>query len=189
MHDLIPYEKWLKYYRSEDDDRSPFYGKEYNFELYTDNIYGYYIDPAWDFIGSDTLYLKILYVDYERSSCIIEFIGEWNDAITNDSMHLKRNVIDPMINEGINKFLLIGENVFNFHGDDDSYYEEWYEDVEDGWICAVGFHKHVYQEWKIYGVDSYIDFGGSLELINWRTFKPMMLIDRISMEFSKRLGL
>jgi len=44
-------------------------------------------------------------------------------------MHLKRNVIDVLVGERINKFILIGENVLNFHGSDDSYYEEWFEDA------------------------------------------------------------
>jgi hypothetical protein len=47
-------------------------------------------------------------------------------------MHFKRNVIDQMVGNGINQFILIGENVMNFHGSDDCYYEEWFEDVEDG---------------------------------------------------------
>jgi hypothetical protein len=33
-------------------------------------------------MGSETLYLKILYADYEAGYVVIEFIGEWNDAIT-----------------------------------------------------------------------------------------------------------
>jgi len=28
------------------------------------------------------------------------------------------------------QFILIGENVLNFHSSDDCYYEEWFQDVE-----------------------------------------------------------
>ena len=35
-------------------------------------------------------------------------MGEWNDAIENDIMLLKRDFIDLMIEEGITKFILIG---------------------------------------------------------------------------------
>jgi hypothetical protein len=124
MHDIEPYYNWLKYYDSSQDERSPFFGKQYNFDLYSETIYGYYIDPAWDNIGSETLYIKILYTDYDIGFTVMEFIGEWNDAINNDIMNLKRNIIEHLIGEGINKFILIGENIMNFHGSDDCYYEE-----------------------------------------------------------------
>jgi len=66
MHDIEPYYNWLKYYNPAKDPRSPFHGKHYNFDQYSDTIYGYYIDPAWDFIGSETLYIKILFTDYDK---------------------------------------------------------------------------------------------------------------------------
>jgi len=124
MHNIEPYYNWLKYYDPAADERSPFYGKQYNFDVYSETIYGYYIDPAWDGFGSETLYLKILYADYLTGFAVIEFIGEWNDAINNDIMTLKRNILELMIAEDINKFILIGENILNYHGSDDSYYEE-----------------------------------------------------------------
>src|SRR5688500_19814263 len=79
MHDIEPYYNWLKYYDPAADDRSPFFGKEYNYDVYSETIYGYYIDPAWDFMGSETLYVKILYTDYNVGYSVLEFIGEWND--------------------------------------------------------------------------------------------------------------
>lgn len=60
MHEIEPYYNWLKYYDSSFDERSPFFGKEYNHDLFQDTIYGYYIHPAWDSFESETLYLKIL---------------------------------------------------------------------------------------------------------------------------------
>lgn len=188
MHEIIPYYNWQKYYETAKDFRSPFYGKEYNYESYSETIYGYYIDPSWDFMGSETLYIKILYAQYEAGMAIIELIGEWNDAINNDIMHLKRNILEHMMGHGINKFLLIGENVFNFHGSDDCYYEEWFEEVEDGWICAINFRGFVLDEWKKYNIDMYINSGGKFDLINWRTFKPQQLIAVIDNEIGKRLG-
>ena len=54
--------------------------------------------------------------------------GEWNDTLHNDIMFFKRNVIDHLIGQGIRKFILLGENLLNFHGSrDDEYYEEWFE--------------------------------------------------------------
>ncbi|WP_109829855.1 hypothetical protein [Reichenbachiella versicolor] len=189
MHQLEPYFGWLKYYDSSLDSLSPFNGKEYNYDLYSDTIYGYYIAPGWDFMGSETLYLKLLYVNYDAGFAVIEFIGEWNDAINNDIMNLKRNIVDEMIHQGVNKFILIGENVMNFHGSDDSYYEEWFEDVEDGWVTAIGFRDFVLDEMNNYGIDSYVNSGGQLEAINWRTMKPHLLCQKIDSQIMKRLGM
>jgi hypothetical protein len=189
MHHIEPYYNWLKYYDTARDEQSPYYGKEYNFDLYTDTIYGYYIDPAWDAIGSETLYIKILYANYQQGYAIIEMIGEWNDAIHNDIMHLKRNILEHMMMQGINKFVLIGENILNFHGSDDCYYEEWFDEVEDGWIVAINFRDFVLEEWKNFQIDYYINFGGSFDHVNWRTLKPQVLCQKIDQEISKRIDL
>lgn len=188
MHTITPFYRWISHYDTANDEKSPFFGKEYNYDLYSENIYGYYIDPAWDYMGSETLYIKILFVDYEEHFAILEFIGEWNDAIGNDVMFLKTNVLNFLLKNGISYFILIGENVFNFHGSDDCYYEEWFEDVEDGWIVALGFRDFVYAEWQKYGIDYFINFGGSLEIVQWRTFSANVLFEQIRSLISKRLG-
>ncbi|MGF1638056.1 MAG: hypothetical protein ACFCUU_13345 [Cyclobacteriaceae bacterium] len=189
MHTIEPYYNWLNLYDTSRDALSPFYGKKYDFTSYTDTIYNYYIDPAWDYIGSDTLFLKILYADYHRGFTIIELLGEWNDAINNDIMHLKRNIIDHMVAQGISQFILLGQSVFNFHASDDSYYEEWFDDIEEGWIAAIDFHDFVYEEWKKYNLDYYIIFGGDLEMNNWRTFSPIQLYERVNQIFRRRISL
>ncbi len=189
MHKIQPYHRWLNYYDPALDQATPFYGKDYNYNLYSENIYGYYIDPAWDFMGSESLFLKILFADYIHGFAIIEFMGEWNDAINNDIMHLKRNVIESLILNKVNKFILIGEYVFNFHGSDDCYYEEWFEEVEDGWIAAVNFRDFVTDEWSNYNVDSFINSGGTLNMDNWRTLKPIQLFKKVSALISKRIEL
>ena len=122
MQDLEPFYNWRGYYIAAEDPLSPFYGREYSEFEYTNTVYNYYIHPQWDEFGSNTLYLKILFTDYDRGFAIIEFIGEWNDALYNDIMFLKRDLIELMMKEGINKYILIGENVMNFHGSDDCYY-------------------------------------------------------------------
>ena len=196
MHQIEPYYRWDVHYDASADERSPFYGKEYNYDLYSENIYGYYIDPAWDFIGSETLYIKLLYVDYYKGGAIIEFIGEWNDAINNDIMHLKRNIIEHMVRQDINQFVLIGENVMNFHGSDDCYYEEWFEEIDSifdhgrhGWIAGVNFRDFVVEEMQQYNVDSYINFGGKLDIANWRTMHPNHFYEVINKIISQRIDL
>ncbi|MEM9895451.1 MAG: hypothetical protein AAF789_03710 [Bacteroidota bacterium] len=188
MHTIRPYERWNQYYNSSYDDRSPFSGKEYNYDLYSDHIYGYYIDPAWDFMGSETLYIKIIFVEYDLGFCVIELIGEWNDAINNDIMQFKRNILEHMRDTGINKFILIGENVMNFHGSDDCYYEEWYDEVEEGWIAAVNFQEHVEEEMKQFGIDMYINMSGSLQIEKWRTVTPMRFFELVDGLIQRRLS-
>jgi hypothetical protein len=188
MHTIEPFYNWIEQYSASEDPRSPLYGAENNLMAYTHSIYGYYIHPQWDDIDSETLFLKILFADYDLGFCIIEFIGEWNDTLHNDIMQLKRNIIDPLLQEGINQFILIGENVFNFHGSDDSYYEEWFEEVEEGWIAAICFPEFVLNEMKNFNLDYYINFGGTLENINWRTLEPQILFNRIDSLIQKRLG-
>jgi hypothetical protein len=195
MHDLQPYSNWLPYYDPSLDKRSPFYGKKYNYDLYSETIYSYFIDPAWDYMGSETLYIKILFVDYNLGFAILELIGEWNDALHNDIMHLKRNVIDQLTFEGIKKFILIGENVLNFHGSDDSYYEEWFEETQEsedesgpGWIAAVSFPEFIRQEFEKYHIDQYVNMGGTLEIDKWRTLQPRSFFELIDRLIQRRLN-
>lgn len=188
MHQIEPFARWLKYYDPSADERSPYFGKEYNYDLYSENIYGYFIDPGWDFMGSETLYIKMLYTHYEERFCVIELIGEWNDAINNDIMHFKRNILEYLLGEGITKFCLIGENILNFHGSDDCYYEEWFDEVEDGWIACVNFRDHVIDEMKNYDIDYYLNMGGSLEIENWRTLTPTRFYLLISQLIQRRLS-
>ncbi|MES2732457.1 MAG: hypothetical protein V4714_11930 [Bacteroidota bacterium] len=187
MQEIEPFYNWERYYIAAEDERSPFFGRDYNMQEYTNDIYGYYIHPLWDDIGSETLYIKILFADYQRRFVVIEMFGEWNDTLHNDIMHFKRNVIDILVHQGINQFILVGENILNFHGSDDCYYEEWFEDVEDGWIAAVNFREFVEVEWRKYHIDYYINFGGTLHLDNWRTLSPMPFYDTVKQLIMRRL--
>ncbi|MVN23087.1 hypothetical protein, partial [Mucilaginibacter arboris] len=188
MHEIEPYYKWRDDYIASEDDRSPFYETEYNEFEFDKQVYNYLIHPQWDSFGSNTLYLKVLYADYELGFTIIELIGEWNDAIDNDIMLLKREILELMMDEGINHFILIGENVLNFHTSDDSYYEEWFQEVEDGWVAGINFREHVLDEFKQSNIDYYINFGGGLENINWRALKPVQLFQRVEEQLQKRLN-
>lgn len=188
MHEIEPYYNWRHDYIASEDELSPFYGTIHNEFEFDKQIYNFLLHPQWDNFGSQTLYLKILYADYDLGFTIIEFIGEWNDAIYNDIMLLKREVIDLLIAQGITKFILIGENILNFHGSDDSYYEEWFQDIEDGWIAAVNFRDHVVDEFKQNNIDYYINFGGTLQDLPWRPMKPDQLYNHVREQLSKRLG-
>src|SRR5205085_12425373 len=138
--------------------------------------------------GSNKIYMKVLYADYESGFTVIELIGEWNDALYNDIMFLKREVIEPMMQEGIKKFILIGENVLNFHASDDCYYEEWFQEVEDGWIAGINFRQHVIDEFKSNNIDYYINFGGELDDMIWRNLKPLQFFKKVEEQLVKRLN-
>jgi hypothetical protein len=188
MHYIEPFYNWRMYYVASEDYRSPFYEREYSEFEFTDTIYNYYIHPQWDNIGSSTLFIKILFVEYDLNYAVIELIGEWNDAIENDIMTLKRDIIEPMMDEGINQFILIGENVLNFHYSDDSYYEEWFDEVEDGWIAMINFHDHVIREFERIQIDHYFVMGGELEDIEWRTYNPHQFYKKVDDLVQRRLN-
>jgi hypothetical protein len=175
-------------YSAAEDELSPFYGREYSEFMFTHAVYNYLIHPQWDFFGSNTLYIKILYADYQDGFAIIELLGEWNDALYNDIMILKREVIELLQEEGIDKFILLGENVMNFHASDDSYYEEWFQETEEGWIAFVNFREHVLDEFRRARIDYFVNFGGELDELNWRKWSPRQLQERISGVLAKRLG-
>jgi hypothetical protein len=188
MHDIEPYDGWREVYRAEYDFRSPFYGREYDEFTCHNDIYGYYLHPQWDEFGSPTLYLKLLFADYERGYCIVELIGEWNDAVHNDILFLKRDFADHLIEQGIRKFILIGEQVLNAFPEEDDYYAEWMEDLAGGWIAGVNFQPHVMDELKNYKLDGYIHLSQELSSLNWRGKSPHILFDAISRLLSLRIG-
>ncbi len=188
VHSIEPFYQWRGYYIASEDPNSPFYNREYSEFEFTDTIYNYYIHPQWDNMGSKTLFLKILYVDYELGYTILEFIGEWNDAIENDIMVLKRDIVEPMMEQGINKFILVGENVLNFHYSDDCYYEEWFDEVEEGWIALINFHDHVLAEFERINIDQYFVMGGELEDIEWRTYMPHQFYKKVENLVQKRIN-
>lgn len=181
MHDIEPYYHWRHRYVAADDEQSPFFGTEYDEFSFSKRIYNYLIHPQWDEFGSPTLYVKVLYVDYDDGYAILELIGEWNDCLTNDIMHLKRNVIDPMLRSGIFRFCLICENVLNFHASDECYYEEWFEDVAErnGWVAFVNTLEHVEQEMSESLLGNFVRIGGAFSQVIWRSQKPKTLISQL----------
>jgi hypothetical protein len=186
MQNIEPYDNWQYLYTSENDERSPFYGREYSEFTFSQTVYNYYLHPLWDEFGSATLYLKVLMVDYQEQYAIIELIGEWNDAIENDVMRLKRDVVDEFLHQGITKFILITENVLNFHSSDDSYYEEWFEDVRDsdGWIVCLNMPEQTQYDFVKARLNNYVEL---MNLPSWRTMKPDVLFNQIDNILLRRL--
>jgi len=96
----------------------------------------------------------------------------------NDCMLLKRDLIDCLIQKGIYKFILITENVLNFHSSDDSYYEEWYQDIEEegGWILFLNMPLATKSEFNQISIHRYAFF---MEIEQWRTLQPLILMNFI----------
>jgi len=189
MHDIEPYYKWRELYVAADDENSPLYGSTYNEFQFTKKIYNYFIHPQWDDMGSQTLYLKILFVDYAEQYAIIELIGEWNDCIHNDISILKRKIADKLENQEIYRFIILCDNVLNFHASDDSYYEEWREDVscEGGWISFVNLQEHVLSEMLQVNLNYYVNLGDNFNDIPWRSYNPKTLLAHIEVRIAKSI--
>lgn len=190
MHDIEPFWNWRHKYMSEEDERSPFYGAEHSELYFTNAVYDHLIHPQWDAFGSSTLYMKLLFADYEEGAAIIELIGEWNDLLHNDVMNLKRNIIEELMAQGISRFVLIGENVLNFHSSDDEYYSEWFEEANDagGWIALLNFRPHVVEDLQAANIDRYFLLGGQLNAMEWRTWEPEALLEKVEGLVMRRLG-
>ncbi|RAJ02548.1 hypothetical protein LX64_03568 [Chitinophaga skermanii] len=186
MHEIEPFYNWRHLYTAEEDEQSPFFGREYSEFEYSNTVYNYYIHPQWDYFGAPNLYLKILFVDYDFNYAIIELIGEWNDAVENNIETLKREIIDDLEAHGIYKYILICENVLNFFSSDDSYYEEWWDDIKDegGWIVALNMPEQTKQEFLTARLQNYV---AVLEEPKWRTFQPQHLFNLVDNWMMKRL--
>ena len=132
----------------------------------------------------------MLHADYAHHFVVIELIGEWNDAIGNDIMFLKRDVADVFMGHGITKFILIGENVLNFHVSDDCYYEEWFEDVQDqgGWVAMINFRDHIIDEMRKARLSNYLLMGERLNDLNWRAVKPFHMHHLVEGRLMQALG-
>lgn len=186
MHDIEPFYNWRHLYTAEEDELSPFYGREYSEFEYSNTVYNYYIHPQWDDFGAPNLYMKILFADYQFNYAVIELIGEWNDAVENNVMTLKRDIIDLLVSHGIHKFILICENVLNFYSSDDCYYEEWWDDIRDegGWIVALNMPVQTREEFERGRLDHYVHL---FDEPKWRTFLPQHLFHLVDNWMMRRL--
>jgi hypothetical protein len=187
MHSIEPYFQWRDLYTAETDEKSPFFGREYDEFEFQNSIYNYYIHPQWDYFGSPTLYLKLLYANYDRQFAIIELIGEWNDTLHNDIMFLKRHFADHLMEEGIYKFILICDNVLNFHFADNLYLSEWCDDLaeENGWISCINLLEHVYADFVDGDMQSYLHFDEEINDLEWRKMKPEKVYDQLEYHINK----
>ena len=102
-------------------------------------------------------------------------------------MELKREVLEKFMDEGIFKFILVGENVLNFHSDGKDYYEELYDEVSDesGWVVCLNMPEQTQYDFKKAHLNRFVEL---MELDNWRTYKPFHLFRKIDSAISNRLA-
>ena len=72
MHLIEPFYLWRTDYIASEDPLSPFYEREYSEFEFQNSVYDFYIHPQWDTMGSPTLFIKILFVEYDEQFAIIE---------------------------------------------------------------------------------------------------------------------
>lgn len=71
--------------------------------------------------------------------------------------------------------------MLNFHSSDDSYYEEWYEDLEnEGWIMLINFRQHVLDEMKRSRLHHYLIWSDTLNDVFWRKTTPHILFSALN---------
>ena len=92
------------------------------------------------------------------------------------------------MSEGIIKFILIAENVFNDDRIHKDYYEELYDELseEDGWAVLINFNPAAQHDFLLRKLNRYIEL---LEMEAWRTYKPEHFFQFIDQKLSQRLEL
>lgn len=175
LRDIEPFYGWLHLYSHERDPRSPFHEVEHNLFHYDRSVNAIPAHPLWDDIASESLLVKILYADYAQGYAIIELFGEWNDLYDNDFKLLAENCLTYLIDQGIDKFILICENVFHIYLEADDYYQALQEELENGWICALRLRDEVREDMIQYGIAPYFYWNPELDALPWRRLKPQQL--------------
>jgi hypothetical protein len=190
MHDIEPYHNWRHLYIASEDADSPFFKRKYSEFSFTHQIYNFYIHPQWDSFGSSTLYIKVLFADYDHGYAILELIGEWNDAVHDDIMLFKRKLLELLMDKGIARFVLICDNLLNFHSGDTDYYEELEEELRDhypsGWAVFVNTRQHVFEEMEDGRLDHYVHFGEHYNDLNWRNMQPHLFYALVEDLYERR---
>ena len=76
MHDLKPHPGWESRYRATNDPRSHFYMDQGAPEREGyHRMYDFVIHQEWDSIGCETLYVKLLFADYDQGYAVVELLG------------------------------------------------------------------------------------------------------------------
>jgi hypothetical protein len=190
FEDIEPYFGWLHLYSHEQDEHSPFHDVEHNLFEYDRHIYTFNAHPLWDTIDSESLLVKILYVDYHTGFAIIELLGEWNDLFDNDFRLLIENCLQYLTDFEVYRFIFICENVFNIYLQDDDYYQAFYEDLieNEGWMCLLKARPMVIEEFERYNIGRFFYWNAQHDELKWRKLHPLQLYQTIDQSMHKLLS-
>ena len=188
LHHIEPFYGWLNMYSHEIDERSPFHEVEHNLFYFDRSINNIPAHPLWDDFGSESLLVKILFADYREGYAIIELFGDWNDLFENDFKLLAENCFTYLLDHGIDKFILLCENVFNIYLETDDYYQALQEELgEEGWLCLMRTRTCVWEELLNYDIASYFYRSPILDELPWRKLKPFQLFQIVNSRISQLL--
>ncbi len=187
FREIEPFYGWLSLYSHEKDPHSPFHQIQHNLFYFDRYIHNIPCHPLWDDIGSESLLIKILYADYQEGFAIIELFGEWNDLFENDYKLLAENCLTFLIDKGIQRFILVGENVFHIYLETDDYYQALQEELEAGWICIVRPREEVRMEMESYGILDYFYWSPIVDELPWRKLRPIQFYRIIADRMGKLL--
>jgi hypothetical protein len=76
--------------------------------------------------------------------------------------------------------------VLNFHSSDDSYYEDWREQVEDlgGWIVILNMPEQSQYDFVRARLNNYATL---MDFPQWRTLKPELVFQQVDELLLKRI--
>lgn len=180
FQEVEPYAGWLLFYDPSTDERAPLPAGPEG-DLPSRYIYTFAANPLWDSIDSESLLVKILYLHYQEGYAVVELLGEWNDLFENDFRLLCERLINPLMEEGVNRFVFICENVFNVYIDATDYYEDLQDRLADeaGWICLLKARPNVQEGLAASQLDRYLLWDDQLDHLRWRKLKPWDLFAAI----------
>ncbi|MEM6768619.1 MAG: hypothetical protein AAF824_03915 [Bacteroidota bacterium] len=188
LHYIEPFYGWLEIYNHEHDPHSPFHKVEHNLFYFDRSMCDIPAHPLWDTIGSESLLIKILYADYITGFAIIELFGEWNDLRDNDFKLLMENCLNVLLENRIQKFIFICENVFHIYLESDDYYQAMEDELEEGWMCVIRPRKEMLEELEAYHINQYFYWNPVLDELAWRKLKPIQLFQIVESRMQKVLG-
>lgn len=187
LYEVEPYYGWLPFYSHDKDPFSPYHKVEHNLFYLDRTMNNIPVHPLWDTIGSESLLVKILFADYQTGYAVVELFGEWNDLFENDYKLLAERCLTYLIDQGIQRFIFICENVFHIYLESDDYYEALQEELEGGWISLIRPRDRVLEEMQDYQIDHYFYHSPILDEVPWRKLKPFQLYAMVEARMGKVL--
>jgi hypothetical protein len=105
----------------------------------------------------------------------------------NDFKLFTENCLLAFTAAGIDKFILICENVFNIYLENDEYYNAFQDEIPDGWIALIRARDAVLEEITRYGLSGVFYWTKELDLMSWRKMKPDDIFEKINVSMRKAL--